>query len=226
MSSFSDQVLDLIATRHSKRAYLTQTVPRSLVETVLTAAANAPSSKNTQPWGVTVITGTTLTELSQAMCEKFDQGITESPDYLYMPEPWPPGFKERARDVGYRLFELKGIERHNREQRLAHDRENFVFFGAPLLLIFHLHRSAERGMFLDMGMFMENVMLGLLAHGVASCPQFSLTSYSQTIREQLHLGEDRLVVAGLAAGYPDPTAPVNTFIPERLPLNEFTRWYD
>lgn len=226
MSSFPDQVLALIASRHSKRAYLNQPVPRSLLEDVLTAAANAPSSKNTQPWGVAVLTGTTLHELSQAMCAKFDQGIVESPDYVYMPDPWPPGFKERAREVGYRLFELKGIERHDREQRQAHDRENFVFFGAPLLLIFHLHRTAECGMFLDMGMFMENVMLGLLAHGVASCPQFSLTSYSQTIREQLDLGEDRLVVAGLAVGYPDPTALVNTFIPQRLPLKEYTRWYD
>lgn len=226
MSSFSEQVLHLIANRHSKRAYLTQPVPSDIVTQVLQAAANAPSSKNTQPWAVAVVSGQHLNQLSQAMCDKFDQGVTEEPDYVYMPDPWPPGFKERARDVGYRLFELKGIERHDRTQRQAHDRENFTFFGAPLLLVFHLHRSAERGTFLDMGMFMQNVMLGFLACGISSCPQFSLTSYSETIRQHLDLGADRLIVSGLATGYADPNAVVNAFVPPRLPLAEYVRWYD
>jgi nitroreductase len=223
--SFASPTLELIRSRHSMRAFLPTPVPREIVAQVLQAAAHAPSSKNTQPWQVVVLTGKAQTDLSGVMCALFDQGIEEPPDYEYTPNPWPEGFLERARECGYGLFALKGIERKDRVARKAHDRENFTFFGAPLTLIFHLSAPAERGMFLDMGLFLQNVMLGLWAHGIGSCPQFSLTSYSETIRQQLGL-DGRLIVCGLSAGYPDPEALVNTYVPPRLPLDAYVRWIE
>lgn len=220
----SQQFLELIRSRHSKRAYLNQPVPRELLERVLTVAAEAPSSKNTQPWGVAVLSGSAREQLSALLCAKFDRGESESPDYLYHPEPLSAEFMQRARECGYGLFQVKGIDRHDRTQRRAHNRENFSFFGAPVQMIFHLPADAERGNFLDLGFFMQNVMLGLLACGVASCPQFSLTSYSATIREFLGL-EGRMIVSGLAVGFADPQARVNSYIPPRLPLEQYVRWY-
>lgn len=221
----AQQFLQLIRSRHSKRAYLNQAVPREILQAVLIAAADAPSSKNTQPWGVAVLSGASRDRLSALLCAKFDRGETEEPDYRYHPEPLAPEFMQRARECGYGLFELKGIDRHDRAQRLAHNRENFTFFGAPVQMIFHLPADAERGNFLDMGFFMQNVMLGLLAYGVSSCPQFSLATYSKTIREFLGL-EGRLIVSGLAVGFADPQARVNRYVPPRLPLEQYVRWYD
>src|SRR5690606_14032364 len=126
---------------------------------------------------------------------------------------------------GYGLFELKGIGRHDRAARQAHNRENMELFGAPAYLIFHLPLSAERGMFLDMGCFLQNVMLGLVAHGLGSCPQFSVAGYAPAIRDFLHLPE-RLIVCGLAVGYPDPAARVNQYVPERLPLADYVQWFE
>jgi nitroreductase len=223
--SFASETLALIRSRHSMRAFLPTPVPREVVAQVLQAAAYAPSSKNTQPWQVVVLTGSAQAALSATICALFDQGISEEPDYVYTPDPWPEGFLERARECGYGLFALKGIDRKDRAARQAHDRENFTFFGAPLTMILHLANPAERGMFLDMGLFLQNVMLGLWAHGIGSCPQFSLTSYSDTIREQLGL-EGRLIVCGLSAGYPDPNALVNTYVPPRLPLENYVRWME
>ena len=74
-------------------------------------------------------------------------------------------------------------------------------------------------------MFMQNVMLGLVAYGLGSCPQASIAGYPDAIRECLGLAENRLVVAGLAIGRPDPAASVNSFIPLRLPLTEYTQWH-
>lgn len=223
--SFASQTLELIRSRHSMRAFLPTPVPREIVAQVLQAAAHAPSSKNTQPWQAVVLTGSAQAELSALICDRFDQGLSEEPDYVYTPDPWPEGFLERARECGYGLFALKGIDRKDRVARQAHDRENFTFFGAPLTMVFHLSAPAERGMFLDMGLFLQNVMLGLWAHGIGSCPQFSLTSYSDTIRR--HLGLDgRLIVCGLSAGYPDPEALVNTYVPPRLPLDAYVRWLE
>jgi nitroreductase len=218
--------LELMAARHCQRAFLNEPVPRTVLESVLTAARNAPSGKNTQPWSVEVMEGKTLAELAQKLCELFDANTPMSLDYDYHPKTQLPEHIERARDCGYSIFAHKGIERHDRAARREHSRQNFLFFNAPLACIFHLPKPAESGNFLDLGMFMQNVMLGLVAHGLGSCPQASVAGYPDAIRECLGLAEDRLIVAGLAIGRPDPSATVNTFIPTRLPLAEYAKWHD
>jgi len=220
----NNPILETIRARHCKRAYLQTPVPRELLEEILVAAGEAPSSKNTQPWGVAVVSGKSRDALSDLICAKFDQGESEDPDYIYHNEPLSAEFMQRARECGYGLFELKGIDRHDRRMRLAHNRENFTFFGAPVALFFHLPSDAERGNFLDLGFFMQNLMLGLVGSGLASCPQFSVTSYSQTIRAFLGL-QGRILVSGMTVGYPDPEALVNTYVPPRLPLGDFVTWF-
>lgn len=220
-----ETLLELMHQRHCKRAFLPDPVPRDVLARILTAAAQAPSSKNTQPWGVAVIQGPALQAFSQHLCALFDAQTPQVPDYAYFPDPWPAGFLERARACGYGLFELKGIDRRDRPARRAHDRENFTFFGAPACLIFHLPAQAERGSFLDLGFLMQNLMLGLVAFGLASCPQFSVAGYPDAIRDFLGL-EERLIVCGMAIGYPDPAAEVNTYVPERLPLEAFVQWFE
>ena len=216
--------LDIITKRHSQRAFLGEPVPRAVLESVLVAAANAPSGKNTQPWRVEIVEGATLAALSRQLCKLFDADTPLTPDYAYSPDPEPPEFVERARACGHAIFSHKGIDRHDRAARREHSRENFFFFNAPLVCIFHLPKPAERGNFLDLGMFMQNVMLGLIAHDLGSCPQASIAGYPDMIRECLKLTENRLVVAGLAIGRPDPAVSVNEFVPQRLPLVEYAQW--
>jgi nitroreductase len=219
-----DTFLKLFYNRHCCRAFTADTVPRDLLETILAAAAQAPSSKNTQPWQVAVAMGTARDRLAAALCAAFDASEPLAPDYRYTPDPDPPGFRERARACGFALFDLKGIDPADRAARRAHGRENFTFFGAPVALVFHLPRGVECGNFLDLGMFMQNVMLALVAAGLGSCPQASVAGYPDVIRRELGLSDDRLIVAGMAVGRPDPSARVNSFVPERLPLAEFVQW--
>lgn len=225
MLDVSDTLFQIISQRHCQRAFLPTEVPRESLSRVLEVAGQAPSSKNTQPWQVAVLRGQVVQQLSAQLCLLFEQGIPQQADYTYFPEPWPTGFLERARACGYGLFELKGIERQDYAARQAHNRENFAFFGAPAYLVFHLPMGAARGNFLDLGFFMQNVMLGLTALGLGSCPQFSVAGYADALRAFLDLPE-RLMVAGMAVGYPDKAARVNTYVPERLPLESYVQWYE
>ena len=220
------EFIPLLYDRHCQRAFTAEAVPREVLEAVLLAAGQAPSGKNTQPWKVTVVSGAARDGLCAALCAAFDAGEKAVPDYEYSLLPSPAEWKARARACGYSLFELKGIARDDVAARRTHGRENFTFFGAPVQLVFHLPAGAERGNFLDVGMFMQNVMLGFTAHGLGSCPQFSVAGYAAVVRECLGLGEDRWVVAGMSVGWPDAAAPVNTFVPERLPLADFVDWRD
>ena len=216
--------MSTISNRHCKRHFLAKKVPKKIINSVLLTAGNAGSSKNSQPWKVAVLSGTSKNKLITAMCNKFDQNIFEKPDYNYMTDPMPKIFKERARECGFSLYKLKGIDKNDHKMRTEHFKENYTFFNAPIALIFHLHQHPEPGNFLDMGLFMQNVMLGLVEHGLGSCPQFSICSYSQTIKEQLKI-YDRTIVCGMSVGYPDESAPVNSFIPNRLPLDQYVTWH-
>jgi nitroreductase len=221
----SEELLAIIAARHCKRAFLPRPVPRQALEAALGVARNAPSTRNGQPWQVAVLTGNTRDELSSKLCAAFDSGTPARLDYLGRPPDLPPLAEARAAAAAAGVLARKGIARDDAAGRRAHQRDNLRFYGAPVELIFHLARNAAPGTFLEMGFYAQNVMLALLCQGLCSCPQASVAGYPDLIRDHLGLGPGRLVVCGMAVGYPDPAAPVNTYVPDRAALAEFTQWF-
>lgn len=216
----------MITERHCKRAYLDRPVPKALLQQVLTAAAHAPSTRNTQLWQVEVLTGAARTRLADRLCADFDADEPIRPDYVNRPATLDRRHIERAEAAGAGVLKAKGIDRHDSQARRAHLRANYHFYGAPAAMILHLPADAAPGTFLEIGCFLQNIMLGLVASGLGSCPQYSVAGYSDRIRSELDLDADRLIVCSLAVGYPDPHAPINSFAPERADLAEYVRWYE
>lgn len=219
-------VLSAITARHCKRAYIARPVPRALLEEVLTAAAHAPSTRNTQLWQVAVVTGAARARLADQLCADFDADVPIRPDYVNRPVALDQPFLARAEAAGAGMLKAKGIAREDAQARRAHLRDNYRFYGAPVAMILHLPADASPGTFLEMGCFLQNIMVGLVACGLGSCPQYSVAGYSDRLRSELGLGADRLIVCSLAVGYPDPDAPINAFAPERAGLAEYTSWYE
>ncbi len=212
--------------RHCKRSFVDRQVPGRVLEEVLAAACNAPSTRNGQPWQVSVLSGTARKALADALCAEFDRGVAQHPDYVNRPAQADPVIEARAREAGTGVLRAKGIARADQAARRGHLRDNLAFYGAPVEMIFHLPRAAPPGLFLEMGLFLQNVMLGLVACGLGSCPQFSVAGYPDVIRAVLGLAPGRIVVCGLAVGYPDESAPVNDFRPGRAGLADFVRWHE
>lgn len=221
-----DRFLAIAGRRHCKRAYLDRPVPRGVVERVLRVAGNAPSTRNGQPWSVAVVSGAARDRLAAALCAAFDADRPVRPDYSNRPVTPDPVVEQRAAHAGRGVLQAKGVERDDRGARRAHLRDNMAFYGAPVAMIFHLAAPAVPGAYLEMGFFLQNVMLGLVAAGLGSCPQFSVAGYPQVLRDCLGLGDDRSIVCCLAVGYPDPDAKVNTFVPPRAALPEYAQWHD
>jgi len=218
--------VSVLDARHSKRAFLDRPVRRDVLEEVLLAAANAPSSRNAQPWQVAVVSGRHKDALAGRLCAEFDSGVAPRPDYSNRPVNADPVTEARAREAGAGVLQAKGIDRDDAVKRRAHLRDNLRFYGAPIEMIFHLPAAATPGLFFELGFFVENVMLCLVARGLGSCPQFSVAGYADTIRDELGLEEDRLVVCGLAVGYPDESMAVNRFSPRRADLADYVQWHD
>jgi nitroreductase len=214
----------VVAARHCKRAFLDRPVPREVLERVLLAARDAPSTRNTQFWQVAVVEGAAREELARRLCAAFDAGVPRRPDYVNRPARMDEVYQRRSEAWGAGMYGAKGVARDDEAGRRAHDRENFRFYGAPVAMVFHLPSDAVPGTFLEMGFFLQNVMLGLVACGLGSCPQYSVAGYSDVLREFLGLRE-RLVVCTLSVGYVDASAPVNSFVPPRAGLSQYTQWY-
>jgi nitroreductase len=77
-------------------------------------------------------------------------------------------------------------------------------------------------MFMDMGMFMENVMTAARARGLDTCPQAFFADYPDTVRACLGVGQNEMVVCGMALGYADTAAPENSLRPDREPVEGFS----
>ena len=215
----------IVEARHCKRAFLDKPVPRDVLTDVLRSAAHAPSTRNGQPWRVAVVSGASRDALADRLCAEFDRGAPARPDYINRPSVLDPITELRAARAGAGVLEARAIRRDDAAARRAHLRDNMRFYGAPVEMIFHLPKDAPPGSFLEIGCFLQNVMLGLIASGLGSCPQYSIAGYPDAIREQLGLG-DRLVVCGLAVGYPDQSSAVNRFVPARAAIEEYVTWHD
>jgi len=212
-------VTQAITERHSIRRFLTKEVSSDIIKKILTDASRAPSGTNTQPWKVTCVTGEKKEQLSRAISDaiKNDQANLE---YQYMPSKLREPYISRKRKVGYKLYELYGISRDDYPARKQAMLRNFEFFGAPVGLFFRMDRDLLYGSWLDMGMFMQNVMILARAHGLESCPQQAWCEFGSTVHKVLDIPEDEIIISGMSLGYA-AKAPENTLISERADVDEF-----
>jgi nitroreductase len=218
-------VLDAIASRRSVRAFLPDPVPRTTIERILTASARAPSGTNMQPWRVRVLTGAAKERLSKAV---YDAAMTEpekhNSEYAYYPAQFPEPYLTRRRKVGWDLYGLLGIRKGDTEKMRIQHARNYLFFDAPVGMIFTIDRALERGSWLDHGMFLANIMIAARGFGLHTCPQAAFAPFHIAIRRELGIPESEVVVCGMSLGYEDTKAPENALRTEREALSGFVEF--
>jgi nitroreductase len=75
-------------------------------------------------------------------------------------------------------------------------------------------------------MFLENLMLAARAYGLHTCPQAAWNHFAKIILPHIGADANEMLVGGMALGYADESALVNTFHTPRVPVADFTRWLD
>lgn len=219
-----------ITSRRSMRRFLPTEVPRSVVQEILAVAARAPSGTNTQPWQVHVLTGRSrqgLVDKVLAAAAQTDASQRYTEQYDYYPAQWVSPFIERRRKVGWDLYGLLGLDKANRMGMQMQQARNFMFFDAPVGLVFTLKRVMGRGSLLDYGMFLQSIMVAARARGLDTCPQAAWNGFHSVIFEHLGLDpETDMMVCGMALGHADPIAIENTLLTEREPVSAFTHFLD
>ncbi len=223
MNQATQYVDEAIRSRHSIRRFLPTPVPKETVRELLELAACAPSGTNVQPWRVYAVAGKEKETLSASIMERFERGETDGGRELdYYPKEWVEPWLSRRRKCGLGLYSLLGITKDDKARMKAQGGRNFHFFDAPVGLIFTLDNRSGKGMLVDCGMFLGNLMTAARARGLDTCAQAFFADYHQTIRASLGIPDNEIVYCGMALGYADPDAPENKLITEREPVEGFT----
>jgi nitroreductase len=216
---------EAILSRRSVRAFLPDPVEDETIREILAVASRAPSGTNMQPWRVYVMTGAVKQRITDAI---MNSGIRAEKakwdEYRYYPDQFFEPYYGRRRAVGFALYGALGIGKRDVEQmRRQHDR-NFVFFDAPVGMIFTIDRRLNQGSWIDYGMFLQNIMIAARARGLHTCPQAAFAPYHRQIRPVLDIPDEEIVVCGMALGYEDTTKPENALRTERALLEEWVRF--
>ena len=218
--------IDAIKIRHATRGFSQQPVSHELIKQILEAARYAPSGVNSQPWNVSIVEGETKQLLAERIIAAKEENQPPNPDYDYYPGEWKEPFKSRRKASGLALYQALEISREDTEKQKQAWYNNYRFFGAPVGMIFYIDKQLNKGSWLDMGMFLQNIMLAAVHYGLNTCPQAALADYPDIVREVLGIDDQYHIVCGMALGYEDPQHPANSYRLERESPENFTTWFN
>ena len=190
---FRSGTIEAITSRRSVRTFAKRDVPRAAIERAIAAAATAPAphgSRTARPWRFVWLR-------SDTPRDRFLEAMQDA---------W-------RRDLDGDRMPAGKIDR-------IIDRSRTLLGGAPVLLACFVSLAgrdrypdarrllAEREMFLTAaGASIQNLMLALVAQGVASCWLSTSIFCSEESAEALALGPEWLAVGCVIAGYPSDEPP-------------------
>jgi nitroreductase len=224
-------IVEAIQQRKSIRAFKPDPVSKEVLKEIFNNALRAPSWANTQPWEFAIVTGQKLEKIRQAFVEKGTAAEEDSPD-IPRPREFPQIYDTRRRVVGRKVLELKGIQREDKEKRGWWLLQGLRLFEAPCVIYIYIDRSLYiqgNGLniwpIFDCGLVAENIMLLATQHGLGTIAQIQAVVYPDVLRKVLGIPDSKLIVLGIAVGYPDQDDPVNQLRSEREPLDNVSTWY-
>ena len=211
----------LLSERFSTRAYLPKPVSETLVKELLAVAGKSASGGNMQPWNTYVLANAEKDNLTAAINNeisagkmKDDDGVSSYPENLKSP------YRERRYECGMALYDALGIDRADKVRRKSQWQENYNFFGAPVGLIFTLDTQMGAPQYIDLGIYIQSVMLTAQDMGLNTCAQRSWSIWPSTCAKALSLPDEERVVVGMALGYGDMSAPINHYRVSRAATEE------
>ena len=211
--------------RRSVRGYRPDPVPQAVLDEVFGLAQLAPSNCNIQPWKVFVASGAMRDELRKRMVEHVTKGDPIQPDFEHLPN-FEGVYRKRQVDCAVELYNNMGIARDDREGRARASLRNFELFDAPHVAFIGMERQFGVTVALDVGMYIQTLMLVMTSFGIGSCAQGSMRYYPQDVRDLFGEPDSTAILCGISFGYEDESVAANRTRVGREPLGESVRFRD
>ena len=212
--------------RRSIRGFKKDPVPRALLEEVIALANRAPSSMNTQPWHLHVLTGEPLEKVREGNSTRMLQGV---PPVREISDHGAYAGVHRDRQVGIakHLFAAMGIERDDKERRQDWVMRGFRQFDAPVSIVVCFDKSLDDNgtiAHFDLGAVTYGLVLAAWSKGLGCVINGQGIMQSPVVREHAQIPEDQVIMTCVAMGWPDEDFSANAVVSTRRPVEEVTRF--
>lgn len=214
-------VAEAIVERRSVRGFLDKEIEPALLKEIAVRSARAATGGNIQPWHVDIVHGTSMRELKAIMAGKMERRETETPGYDIYPKEMTDLYRARTFAIGEEMYGRLGIPREDKKARAIWFARNFQFFGAPAAYFVTVDRRMGPPQWADLGMYLQNLMLLAVEHGLATCPQECWAVFPTTIEGFLNTPSERMLFCGVAIGFEDKDDPANLTRSARAPEEEW-----
>lgn len=212
-------ILEAIKSRKSIRGYKPDPVPPEVIKEILRLSLRAPSTRNAQPWKLTVVTGRALDSIRQGNLE------------MYAPGQVPEGrrfegeYRERQVALARQLFNLMGIGRDDKEKREEWVKWGLSLFNAPAAVFISAENSlSESLIYFDSGLLAQTICLAALSFGLGSCIMGQGITFPEVVKRYTGIPESERLIISIALGYPDRDFPANRLESVREPLEKLARF--
>jgi len=185
-------LFEAISTRHSIRSFRPDPVPRELLDTLIQAAAQAPSALNEQPWRFYVATGDARSTILRS--------LSQHTHYL---EEYLAVLGHEATQEQLRWYSELGDAPVIVVCTMPRAEDNF----------------SRLNKHLSVGAAIQNMLLAATAVGLGACNiTFSFWVRDEMARE-IGVPEDRVIIALVVLGYPSDEPPISP--PKRSDVAEY-----
>lgn len=215
------EIMEAIRTRRSIRVYKPGPVPREVMEELLEACLWAPSSRNQQSWEFAVLAGEVMQKAKAILSRKIRAEDKENPDLPPVELTGP--YLRRAMEVrdGMDGHQFPPGTENLDEKRAQYWLKGGIFWDAPNAIILYTEKALGTKAIFDGGIMAQTIALGALAYGLGTCILIRPVNWPDMLRELLGIPESKLIMVGIAIGYPDPEALPNSYERHRDPLDHF-----
>ncbi|HUF98781.1 MAG TPA: nitroreductase [Ilumatobacter sp.] len=210
-------VSEAVARRASTRAFLPDPVSDHVLRDLLRQSSRAPNGGNVQPWRIYVLNGDAMARFRAFIA---DQPIEEGEYEIYPANLWEP-YRSNRFALGEAMYASIGVGRDDKEGRAAQFARNGDFFGAPAALFCFIDRGMGAPQWSDLGMFLQTFMLLAQEAGIDTCPQEYWSTRYTAVQEFCQAPDNEMLFCGMAIGHADRSAPINSLVSQRMPLEEW-----
>jgi len=201
----------LVRTRKSVRGYKPDPVPREIIEEIIDVAKGAPSSMNTQPWFLHVLTGEPLDRIREGNTEKMLSGAPVKRDFA-MGNGYKGIYRDRQKHIAVQLFEAMGIAWDDKARRQDWVMRGFRQFDAPVSIVLTYEKVMEPAAVsqFDLGAVCYGICLAAWERGLGTVINGQGVMQSDVVREIAGIPDEQNIMTCIAMGYPDDDFSANS----------------
>ena len=216
---------DVIQQRRSIRGFIDKPVSKEVLEEVIALANRAPSSMNTQPWHLHVLTGEPLEQVRKGNTERMLAGVTPTRD-IEDYAAYEGEHRKRQIEIAIQLFEAMGIAREDAERRQDWVMRGFRQFDAPVSIVVCFDKSLLNNTIahFDTGAMTYGLVLAAWSKGLGCVINGQGIMQSPVVREVANIPDDQVILTCVALGWPDEDFVANAVVSRRRPIENVTRF--